>query len=150
MSLKNLFRSPLTYFIFALGLGVGYTIQLFWGCGLCNNSNRLDVPNITVDRCEPIDLATAQQYLNNTDASITPYGAWIGKELFDYLFKTYRDHNGVFVFLGKDASGNYVFMAKSDRIDKRTTMQAAPDMYYKLDGMCPTTCDGLDPRSVRE
>ena len=120
----------------------------FYENSYCDNSGRFS-SKMETDSCKAIDSTEAQgdfsRYIGTSGISV-PYGAWIGKDLLDTLFSG-NDSNGVFIMLGKDASGNNCFLLTVGKTNYRTLAKPIPDAstYFRLDAMCPALCDGLDP-----
>ena len=135
----------------------GGSLYLYMACAehmstdpsVCDNSGRFGTA-MENDNCIAIDKTTAQGLFDNYQAAsgiAAPYGAWIGKDLIDLAF-TKNDSNGIFIFLGKDAtSGETCFMLTTGKTNYRTAAIGSDvNTYFKLDAMCPAICNGLTSR----
>lgn len=144
------FMAGITLILF-FGFGLGLLFLHFWApinyCDLCDNSSRIDMTTAKPDACVTLNQQDAQSafdhYIEAVENTGT-FGAWIGKELIDQSLAG-NNMNGFFIILGKDATGQTCFMLKADKTDYRTTATGGPDVFFKLDAMCPKLCDGLDP-----
>ena len=118
---------------------------------VCNNQYRIIPSQMTKDNSTTYadQRAAKNDFLAYKNVHTSePWGAWLGKDLVDSIFVG-NSYNGIYIWLGKEnTTGKLCFIVKGQRSDrnKRTIpLNYKYDSYYRLDAMCPTYCDGLDP-----
>ena len=118
---------------------------------VCNNQYRIIPSQMTKDNSTTYadQRAAKNDFLAYKNVhTAEPWGAWLGKDLVDSIFVG-NSYNGIYIWLGKEnTTGKLCFIVKGQRSDrnKRTIpLNYKYDSYYRLEAMCPTYCDGLDP-----
>ncbi len=116
---------------------------------VCENANRMDTLLMKNVNPTAIDSSSAQKMFDlykQNDSIKEPWGAWIGKEMIDQLF-TRNNKNGLSIILGKDTITNETcFIITADSTELRTNVSIdEKNKFLRLNAMCPTYCDGLDP-----
>ena len=105
----------------------------------CENLARYNVANLLEAYNYPIkNEANCESMLFTPPDSIR--GFWFSKTTLDLMFCHKDDANGIFVYEGRDASGQKIFIAEAGRTEHIVTLDDGVSHIYYSRGMCPTIC----------
>lgn len=152
-------KNVIANFTFAISVILLCLAWYLYSHSKCNSYNghftESQIKDLKPDQSEEITKKTAGEYFSlvNTDCN-TPYGAWIGRQLLDSIISK-KDSKGVFLFtginilLGQQYDHSTCFILKAGYA-KLSTQYLFSDTskYYKLDALCPSLCDGMDPLPI--